>query len=94
MGESMDYNKIIKGVGAVGMILKPARAISPSLAVLRDAANNYLQSEKEQTEKEIEYLQYLTTHLDVEFLYQTISPIVASIPFGDQILSLLDFLRK
>ena len=91
---SLDYNKIIKGVGAVGMILKPARAISPSLAVLRDAANNYLQSEKGQTEKEIEYLQYLTTHLDVEFLYQTISPIVTSIPFGDQILSLLDFLRK
>ena len=91
---SLDYDKIIKGVSAVGVFLKPARAISPSLVVLKDAANMYLQSEKEQTEKETEYVQYLGKHLDAEFLYQTISPIVTSIPYGDQIIGILDFLRK
>jgi PHP family Zn ribbon phosphoesterase len=35
---SLDYDKIIKGVSAVGVFLKPARAISPSLVVLKDAA--------------------------------------------------------
>ena len=91
---SLDYDKIIKGVSAVGVFLKPARAISPSLVVLKDAANMYLQSEKEQAEKETEYVQYLGTHIDAEFLYQTISPIVTSIPYGDQIIGILDFLRK
>jgi hypothetical protein len=91
---SLDYDKIIKGVSAVGVFLKPARAISPSLVVLKDAANMYLQSEKEQTEKETEYVQYLGKHIDAEFLYQTISPIVTSIPYGDQIIGILDFLRK
>ena len=91
---SLDYDKIIKGVSAVGVLLKPARAISPSLVVLKDAANIYLQSEKEQTEKETEYVQYLGKHIDAEFLYQTISPIVTSIPYGDQIIGILDFLRK
>ena len=51
---SLDYDKIIKGVGAVGVFLKPARAISPSLVVLKDAADMYLQSDKEQNEKETE----------------------------------------
>ena len=32
---SLDYDKIIKGVSAVGVLLKPARAISPSLVVLK-----------------------------------------------------------
>ena len=91
---SLDYDKIIKGVSAVGVFLKPARAISPSLVVLKDAANMYLQSEKEQAEKETEYVQYLGTHIDAEFLYQTILPIVTSIPYGDQIIGILDFLRK
>lgn len=91
---SLDYDKIIKGVSAVGVFLKPARAISPSLVVLKDAANMYLQSEKEKTEKETEYVQYLGKHIDAEFLYQTISPIVTSIPYGDQIIGILDFLRK
>ena len=91
---SLDYDKIIKGVGAVGVFLKPARAISPSLVVLKDAADMYLQSDKEQNEKETEYVQYLGKHLDAEFLYQTISPIVTSIPYGDQIIGILDFLRK
>ena len=91
---SLDYDKIIKGVRAGGVVLKPARAISPSLVVLKDAANMYLQSEKEQTEKETEYVQYLGKHIDAEFLYQTISPIVTSIPYGDQIIGILDFLRK
>ena len=55
------------------------------------------ETEKEtqkQTEKETEYVQYLGKHIDAEFLYQTISPIVTSIPYGDQIIGILDFLRK
>ncbi|MBR5443279.1 MAG: hypothetical protein IKV22_02695 [Paludibacteraceae bacterium] len=91
---ALDYDKIIKAVSAAGMFLKAAKAISPSLVVLKDAALLYNQSEKELAEKETEYLKYLGTHIDVDFLYQTISPIVSSIPFGDQIISVLELIRN
>ena len=91
---ALDYDKIIKAVSAAGMFLKAAKAISPSLVVLKDAALLYNQSEKELAEKETEYLKYLGTHIDVDFLYQTISPIVSSIPFGDQIISVLELVRN
>ena len=91
---TLDYDKIIKAVSAAGMFLKAAKAISPSLVVLKDAALLYNQSEKELAEKETEYLKYLGTHIDVDFLYQTISPIVSSIPFGDQIISVLELIRN
>ena len=91
---ALDYDKIIKAVSAAGMFLKAAKAISPSLVVLKDAALLYNQSEKELAEKETEYLKYLCTHIDVDFLYQTISPIVSSIPFGDQIISVLELIRN
>ena len=91
---ALDYDKIIKAVSAAGMFLKAAKAISPSLVVLKDAALLYNQSEKELAEKETEYLKYLSTHIDVDFLYQTISPIVSSIPFGDQIIGVLKLIRN
>ena len=91
---ALDYDKIIKAVSAAGMFLKAAKAISPSLVVLKDAALLYNQSEKELAEKETEYLKYLGTHIDIDFLYQTISPIVSSIPFGDQIISVLELIRN
>ena len=91
---ALDYDKIIKAVSAAGMFPKAAKAISPSLVVLKDAALLYNQSEKELAEKETEYLKYLGTHIDVDFLYQTISPIVSSIPFGDQIISVLELIRN
>ena len=91
---ALDYDKMIKAVSAAGMFLKAAKAISPSLVVLKDAALLYNQSEKELAEKETEYLKYLGTHIDVDFLYQTISPIVSSIPFGDQIISVLELVRN
>ena len=91
---ALDYDKIIKAVSAAGMFLKAAKAISPSLVVLKDAALLYNQLEKELAEKETEYLKYLGTHIDVDFLYQTISPIVSSIPFGDQIISVLELIRN
>ena len=91
---TLDYDKIIKAVSAAGMFFKAAKAISPSLVVLKDAALLYNQSEKELAEKETEYLKYLGTHIDVDFLYQTISPIVSSIPFGDQIISVLELIRN
>ena len=91
---ALDYDKIIKAVSAAGMFLKAAKAISPSLVVLKDAALLYNQSEKELVEKETEYLKYLGTHIDIDFLYQTISPIVSSIPFGDQIISVLELIRN
>lgn len=90
---SMDYDKIIKAVTAAGLFLKAAKVVSPSLVVLKDAAILYNQSEKEQTEKESDYIQYLTTRIDVEFLYQTILPIVSSIPYGNQIIGILEILR-
>ena len=91
---ALDYDKIIKAVAAAGVLLKAARAVSPSLVILKDAANLYNQSEKELAEKETDYLQYLGTHIDVDFLYNTICPIVSSIPFGDQIISILEILKN
>lgn len=90
---SLDYDKIIKAVTAAGLLLKAAYSVSPSLVILKDAAVLYNQSEKEQTEKESDYIQYLTTRMDVEFLYQTILPIVSSIPYGNQIIGILEILR-
>lgn len=90
---SLDYDKIIKAVTAAGLLLKAAYSVSPSLVILKDAAVLYNQSEKEQTEKESDYIQYLTTRIDVEFLYQTILPIVSSIPYGNQIIGILEILR-
>lgn len=85
---ALNYDTIIKGVKYGEMLHKSIGAVIEPLNLLKQAAENYKISQAD--DKETEYIDFLKTNVDAEFLITTLQPIADSLPAGTLIISLLE----
>lgn len=90
----VNYDTVLTGIGMAGRFFGEVRAVEPPVRLLQQAARNYHESTAETAVKEQEYIDFVINNINVELTLQMLNPIANSIPMGNVIINLLEFLVK